>query len=226
MTLRIGVVAAMVVACVLIAGLVAIAIRGSLSEVIVVGLVSGVLGSGVTAIATLLAVRWTMEGQRDLDGKARAFERHALAVDRRRAAFRQLLVGSDHLMDAARLVRMYPQGRTPADTDQEDYDRHASVNESVAAAAAAFRAAEPDLTLDLGPKADPVLHAYDELRLAVITFRIVMQDHPAYQLGLEAKENEAYVRVQGAWQRLRAETHLELPKPGTEDWPELPPLVS
>jgi hypothetical protein len=224
MTRRLGAVAFTITACVLIAGLVAIAIRASVSEVIVVGLVSGVLGSGVTAIATLLAVRWTMEGQRDLDRKARAFERHALAVDRRRAAFRQLLVASDHLMDAARQVRLYPQGRPPADPDQKDYDRYAAVNESAAAAAAAFRAAEPDLTLDLGPKADPVLHAYDELRLAVITFRIVMQAHPAYQLGLEEKENEAYVRVLGAWQKLRAETHLELPKPGTEDWPELPPL--
>lgn len=42
--------------------LVAIALRTSVPDTIVVGLVSGVLGSGATAVATLFAVRWTMEG--------------------------------------------------------------------------------------------------------------------------------------------------------------------
>src|SRR5258708_9955418 len=65
---RVGVVAGLfVVGCLLVAGLVAIAIRTSVPDAVVVGLVSGVLGSVATAAATLLAVRLTMEGQRRLD---------------------------------------------------------------------------------------------------------------------------------------------------------------
>jgi hypothetical protein len=218
---RVGTVAAVVfVACLLIAGLVAIALRSSVSDAVVVGLVSGVLGSGVTGVATLLAVRQTMEGQRELDRKAREFERHALAVDRRRAAFRQLLVASDYLKDAVWEVRLYPQGRPRTNPDQRDFDPSAAVNEAVAEAKAAYRAAEPDLRLDLGAKADRVLDAYDELWQAYAKFRVVALNNEGAE-----EELEAYDRAQAAWQKLRTETHLELPKPGTEDWPDLPPLV-
>ena len=34
----------------------------------------------------------------------------------------------------------------------------------------------------------------------------------------------AFDSIDGNIQKLRAEMHLQLPKPGTEDWPELPPL--
>jgi hypothetical protein len=219
MVRRVGTIAAAtVVACVLVAGLVAVAIRTSVPNVIVVGLVSGVLGSAATAVATLLAVRWTMEGQRKLDREAREFERHASAVDRQRAAFRQLLVGSNHVHDAARELRMYPMGHPPTDPDQKNYDPFAAVNASLGGADAAYRAAEPDLMLDLGPEAERVLKTYEELQGNFHAFWGLIGTHP-----LPAKQLEiTYAAIVGGCAKLRAETHLALPKPGTEDWPELP----
>jgi hypothetical protein len=218
---RVGTVAAaIVVACAAVAGLVAIAIRTSVSEAIVVGLVSGILGSGATAVATLLAVRWTMEGQRDLDRKAREFERHALAVDRRRAAFRHLLVGSNHVYDAARELRMYPKGRPQTDPDDKNYDSFAVVNKALAEANAAYRTAEPDLMLDLGPDAERLLKTYEKLQDNFHTFSVLIQTHPVPAKQLE----ETFSAIVASCAKLRAETHLALPKPGTEGWPELPPL--
>ncbi len=218
---RVGTVAAVfVVACVLVAGLVAIAIRTSVPNAIVVGLVSGVLGSGATAVATLLAVRWTMAGQRDLDRKAREFERHALAVDRRRAAFRQLLVGSNHVYDAARELRMYPTGRPQTDPNEKNYDPHEAVNKALAEANAAYRTAEPDLMLDLGPDAERVLKTYEELQDNFHTFWVLIQTHPVPAKQLE----DTFAAIVASCAKLRAETHNALPKPGTEDWPDLPPL--
>jgi hypothetical protein len=212
---RVGVVAAVfAVGCLLVAGLVAIAIRTSVPDTIVVGLVSGVLGSGMTAVATLLAVRWTMEGQRRLDREARESERRVRAVDRRRAAFRQLLVASDRIVDAAGELRARPYPEP-----QPDFDQFAAVDKHMAEARAAYRAAEPDLTLDLGQKAEPVLQAYQKLRQGLYGLRTLVRSAATPEAMLDA-----YDQVLGASESLRAITHLELPAPGTEDWPDLPPL--
>jgi hypothetical protein len=218
---RVGIVVTVfLIGCVLVAGLVAIAIRTSVSQAIVVGLVSGVLGSATTAVATLLAVRWTMEGQRTLNHDARQFERRALAVDRRRAAFRQLIVGSNHLFDAARELRMYPTGRPQTDPDEKNYDPYALVNKAFAEANATYRSAEPDLELDLGPEAERVLKTYDDLRESILNFWALMQTDPRPAKQLE----ETYEAIVASGLKLREETHGGLPKPGTEDWPDLPPL--
>src|ERR1700674_5121797 len=113
-----AVVAVVVVLGVVVAGLVAIAVRTSVPDAVVVGLVSGVLGSAATAAATLLAVGWTMEGQRRLDQEARESARRAVAIDRRRAAFRLLLVASDHIVDAAGELRAHPYPMPTAGFDQ------------------------------------------------------------------------------------------------------------
>jgi hypothetical protein len=180
-------------------------------DAVVVGLVSGILGSSATAVATLLAVRWTMEGQRQLDREARESARRALAVDRRRAAFRELLVGAHHVYDAARELRMYPRGRPRTDTDPKDYDPYALVNAALADSNAAYRAAEPDLLLDLGPKADRILKSFDELMRNFHGYRVLlMGSTPPEQL------QSAFESIEGSMAKLRGETHLELPGPGTD----------
>jgi hypothetical protein len=218
---RAGIVAAFVIlAAIVVAGLVVIALRGSVSEVVVVGLVSGVLGSSATAVATLLAVRWTMQGQRALDQEARTAAHRAEAVNRRRAAFRHLLVAGTHIHDAAMELRMYPKGRPSKDSnDEKNYD-YALVSAALAAANTAHRAAEPDLILDLGPRAEPILKTYDDLRNNFYGYWGV-----ASSSGRTAESmQEAFDRIEGSFEKLRAETHLELPRPGTEGSPEPRPL--
>jgi hypothetical protein len=103
LTRRVGtVVIAAIIGGVLVAGLVAIAIRTSVPDAILVGLVTGVLGSAATAVATLLAVRWTMEGQRTIDRESREFERHVTLLTQRAADLRDLGVTLTDMVTAAR----------------------------------------------------------------------------------------------------------------------------
>jgi hypothetical protein len=108
------VVAFVIFGAVVVAGMVVIALQVSVPQAVVVGLVSGVLGSSSTAVATLLAVRWTMQGQRERDQAAHIAARRAEAIDRQRAAFRHLLVAAAHITDAATEMRMYPWRDHPA----------------------------------------------------------------------------------------------------------------
>jgi hypothetical protein len=65
-----------------------------------------------------------------------------------------------------------------------------------------------------------VLKTYDELRSNFHGFWVLVQGERMQPDLLQ----KAFDSIQGSIEKLRAETHLELPKPGTEDWPELPPL--
>jgi hypothetical protein len=104
-TRRVGTVAIVgIIGCLLVAGLVAIAIRTSVPDAILVGLVSGVLASAATAVATLLAVRWTMEGQRSIDRESREFERHVALLTQRAADLRELGVTLTDMVTAAQEI--------------------------------------------------------------------------------------------------------------------------
>jgi len=73
-------------------------------DAILVGLVSGVLASAATAVATLLAVRWTMEGQRSIDRESREFERHVALLTQRAADLRELGVTLTDMVTAAQEI--------------------------------------------------------------------------------------------------------------------------
>jgi hypothetical protein len=87
---------------------------------------------------------------------------------------------------------------------------YSAVNKALAEANAAYRAAEPDPDLDLGPEAERVLKTYQELQSNFHGFWVLVQGERMQPDLLQ----KAFDSIEGSCAKLRAETHLALPKTG------------